>query len=102
MREQRTQQNRNCVAPTCQIGAHEYARLYGKRQKQLDAVISFADAGQRKRLFRVLCILTVKWATGDVPEECEFLFNAQLMFLKKEKDPTTKQIFLAMMSGLGL
>ena len=28
---------------------------------------------------------------GDLPEECRFLLNTQLMFLKKEKDPTTKQ-----------
>ena len=32
-----------------------------------------------------------KWATGDLPEECRFLLNTQLMFLKNEKDPTSKQ-----------
>ena len=46
---------------------------------------------QRRRLFRGLDILTIKWATGDLPEECRFLLNTQLMFLKKEKDPTLKQ-----------
>ena len=30
-------------------------------------------------------------ATGDLPEECRLLLNAQLMFLKKEKDPISKQ-----------
>ena len=39
---------------------------------------------------RGLDILTIKWATGDLPEECRFLLNTQMMFLKKEKDPTTK------------
>ena len=29
-------------------------------------------------------------ATGDFPEECRFLLDTQLMFLKKEKDPTSK------------
>ena len=29
--------------------------------------------------------------TGDLLEECRFLLNTQLMFLKKEKDPTLKQ-----------
>ena len=48
-------------------------------------------AGQRRRLFRGLDILTIKWATGDLPEECRFLLNTQLMFMKKEKDPTSKQ-----------
>ena len=52
--------------------------------------VSFAGAGQRRRLFRGLDILTVKWATGDLPEECRFLLNTQLMFLRKETDPTTK------------
>ena len=43
-----------------------------------------------RRLFRGLDILTIMWAIGDLPEECRFLLNTQLMFLKKEKDPTTK------------
>ena len=43
-----------------------------------------------RRLFRGLDILTIKWAICDSPEECRFLLNTQLMFLKREKDPTTK------------
>ena len=61
----------------------------GERQEHLDAIIAFAGPGQKRRLFRILDILTVKWATEHVPEERRFLLNAQLMFLKKEKDPTT-------------
>ena len=57
----------------------------GERQEHLDAIVSFAGAGQRRRLFRGLEILTIKWATGDLREECRFLLNTQLMFLKKEK-----------------
>ena len=63
----------------------------GERQEHLDAVVAFAGAAQRRRLFPGLDILTIKWATGDLPEECRFQLNAQLMFLKKEKDPTSKQ-----------
>ena len=63
----------------------------GERQEHLDAIVSFAGAGQRRRLFRGLDILTIKWAICDLPEECRFLLNTQLMFLKREKDPTTKQ-----------
>ena len=40
---------------------------------------------------RSLDILTIQWATGDLPEECRFLLNTQLMFLKKEKDSASKQ-----------
>ena len=39
-------------------------------REHLDAVISFAGAEQRRRLFRVLDILTVEWTTGDLPEGC--------------------------------
>ena len=58
----------------------------GERQEHLDTTISFAGAGQRRRLFR-----GPGWAAGDVPEECRFLLNTQLMFLKKEMEPTSKQ-----------
>ena len=39
---------------------------------------------------RVLDIRTVKWATDDLPEQCRFLLDTQLMLLKKEKEPATK------------
>ena len=55
----------------------------GERQEHLDAIVSFAGAGQRRCLFRGLDVLTIKWA---------FARNTQLMFLKKEKDPTTMQV----------
>ena len=45
-----------------------------------------------RRLFRELDILTIKWATGDLPEECRFLLNTHTMFLKKEKDPTSEAV----------
>ena len=76
------EQNRYRFGAVCQTVAYEH----------LDAVVSFAGAGQRRRQFRGLGILTIKWATGDLQEECRFLLNTQLMFLKKEKDPTSKQL----------
>ena len=33
----------------------------GERQEHLDAVVAFAGAGQKRRLFRILHIFTVKW-----------------------------------------
>ena len=62
----------------------------GERQEYLDAITAFVSAGQRRRLFRIPDILTVKWATGDLPEECRFLRKTQPVFLKSEKDSTTK------------
>ena len=45
---------------------------------------------EERRIFRGLDILTIKWAICDSPNECRFLLNTQVMFLKREKDPTTK------------
>ena len=41
-------------------------------------------------LFQGLDILTIKWAIGDLSEECQCLLNTQLMLLKMGKVPTTK------------
>ena len=49
-------------------------------------------------MFRVLDILPVKWATGDFPDECLFLFDTQIMFWKTGQAPTT-QIFLDTSGG---
>ena len=35
----------------------------------------------------MLGILSVEWAIGDILEECRFLLQTQLMFLKREKTP---------------
>ena len=61
-----------------------------ERREHLDTTIAFAGARQRRRRLRVLDALTVKWATGDLPEECRFLLDTQLMLLKTGKEPTTK------------
>ena len=85
MREQGRSKNRYRFAAPRQIVANECSWEHS------DAIVSFAGAGQRRRLFRGLDISTIKWGTGGLPEECRFLFNTQLIFLKKEKDPTTKE-----------
>ena len=64
----------------------------GECQEHLDAVIFLAGARHTMCLFQALDILTLKWATGDLPEVCRFLLNTQLMFLKKEKNTNTKNI----------
>ena len=40
----------------------------GDRQEHLDAVVDFWGAGQRRRLFRALDQLTIRWAIGDLPD----------------------------------
>ena len=62
------------------------SKLAPTRQEHLDAIVSFAGVGQRRRLFRGLGIIPNKWAIFDLLEECRFFLNTQLMFLNKEKD----------------
>ena len=47
---------------------------------------------RRGGCFGCSSFFAVKWATGDIPEECRFLLNTQLMFLKREKRPYHKKI----------
>ena len=86
----RPNQNRCRFAATCQSVACQCSWSHW-RTAGTPGCRRLAGAGQRRRLFRGLDILTIKWATGDLPEECRFLLNTQLMFLKKEKDLTSKQ-----------
>ena len=91
MREQARSKTGIASLPHVKLSPMSARGPTGGRQEHLDALVSFAGAGQRKRPFWCLDIPTIKWATGDLLEECRSLLNTQLMFLKKEKDPTTKQ-----------
>ena len=42
--------------------------------------------------FGVSTFFTIKWAMGDLPQECRFLLNRQLMFLKQEKGPSLEAV----------
>ena len=91
MREQRRNKTGITLLPHVKLAPMRAPGPTGGRQDHLDAIISFARVGQWRRQFRCIDILTIKLAIGDLPEECRFLLNTQLMFLKKEKDPTSKQ-----------
>ena len=41
------------------------------------SLVAFAGAGQRRRTIRVVDVLSVWWATGDLPEECPFRFSTR-------------------------
>ena len=91
MREQGRSRTGTASLPHVNLAPMSVPGPIGERQEHLDAIVSLVGAGQRRRLFRGLDILTITWATGDLSEECRFLLNMQKMFLKKEKDPTSKQ-----------
>ena len=48
------------------------------------------SASSRRRLFKAIDDLTVKWAIGELPEECRWLLNTQAMFLQKAREPECK------------
>ena len=75
MREQGRSKTGIASLPHVKLAPMSAPGAAGERQEHLDAIVSFAGAGQRRRLFRGLDILTIKWATGDLPEECRFLLN---------------------------
>ena len=62
----------------------------GDRQEHLDAITDFPGAGQRRKVFRALDTLTVRWAIGDLPDCCRWLLDTQLMFLRKERELVCK------------
>ena len=82
----RPEQNRYRFAATRQTVAYECSWSHWRTAETPGC----RRLHRRRRLFRGLDIVTIKWATGDLPEECRFLLNTQLMFLKREKDPTSK------------
>ena len=63
----------------------------GDRQEHLDDIMKSAGASQKRRLVRCLDDLTVRWATGNVPDSCRWLLNTQVLFLKKGQEPTSKE-----------
>ena len=63
----------------------------GDRQEHLDDILGGAGASQRRRLTRALDELTVRWATNQLPPACRWMLNTQVLFLKKEREPTSKE-----------
>ena len=61
MREQGRSKTGTASLPHVKMAPMSALGPRGDRQEHLDAVISFAGAGQRRRLFRGLDILTIKW-----------------------------------------
>ena len=68
MREQERSKTGTALLPHVKLAPVSAPGPTGERQEHLDVVISFAGAGQRRRLFRVLDILTVKWVDAAPPE----------------------------------
>ena len=91
LREQGRSKTGTASLPHIGLGTHECSRPCGRTIRTPGCChLLFAGVGQRRRLFRVLDLLTVKWATGYLPEECQLLLDTHLMLLKKEQNPTTK------------
>ena len=91
MREQGRSKTGTASLPHVKLSPTSAPGPTGDRQEHLDAPVSFAGTGQRRRLFWSLDILTIKWH-GRPPGSLRFLLNTQLMFLKKEKEPSSEAV----------
>ena len=87
----RPEQNRYRFAATRQTVAYERSWPYWRTAGTPGCHRFLRRCRPEETLVSGLDILTIKWATGDLLEECRFLLNTQLVFLKKEKDPRSKQ-----------
>ena len=90
---------RQANSESCGLPAIPWARLAAltapgpscKRQEHLDDIINGAGRSQRRRLTRALDELTVRWATNRLSHACRWMLNTQVLFLKKEKEPTCNE-----------
>ena len=92
MREQGRNMNRTGIAslPHVKLAPMSAPGPTGERQEHLHAIVSFAEPARGGACFGDSTFSTIKWATGDLLEECRIRFNTQLVFLKKKKDKTSK------------
>ena len=87
----RSKQIRDCVGAPRQTVANECSWPCWRTATTPGHHCLFRGSWSEEALVRCLDILTIKWVTADLSEECRILLNTQLMSLKKEKDPTAKQ-----------
>ena len=83
MKEANRQNNGKVSLPHVRLAAMCATGPSGERQEHIDDIVKFADVSQRRRLFRSIDVLTVRWAIGDLPEQCRCLLDTQAMFLQK-------------------
>ena len=62
----------------------------GERLVHLENVMSCTTIGVKRRFKRALDTLTVRWATGSLPDQCRWLLNTRVLFLRKDRDPVDK------------
>ena len=78
--------------PYVKMASLRAPRPSGDQQGDLDAVVEFAGAGQRRRrISRALAKLAVLWAVGVLPNSCRWPLNMQLLFLRKDREPECNQ-----------
>ena len=60
------------------------------KQEHLDDIMHGAGPAQKRRLVKAMDELTFRWATNTLPEACRWLLNTQILFLRKDREPTRK------------
>ena len=85
-----SKQNRYRFVAPRQTVTNECSWSYWRTAGTLACRRLFRRSRPEETLVRQLDIL--KWSTGDLLEECRFLLNTQLMFLKIEKGPNLEAV----------
>ena len=91
MKEVTRQRTGMAALPSVRLAPLSAPGPSGERQEHLDTICSFAGAGHRRRLFRAIDTLTIRWAIGNLPVSCRWLLNTQALFLRKGHEPACKQ-----------
>ena len=72
MREANKQREGKAMLPQVRIALMCAAGPSGERQEHLDDIVKFAGVSQRRRLFKAIDDLTIKWAIGSLPDQCRW------------------------------
>jgi len=59
----------------------------GERPEHLEDILNSTHTSAKRKLLRALDKLTVRWATGSLPDTCRWLLNTRVMFLRKDREP---------------
>ena len=70
MKETSRQRGEHASLPRVRLSPLNAAGPSGERQEHIDEIVKFTSISQRRRLFRAIDDLTVRWAIGDLTDEC--------------------------------
>ena len=92
LREQRRSKTGLGSLPHVKMAPMSVAGPTGERQVHLDAIVAFAGARRRRRMFEVLDVLTVNWATGRCTRRMSIHAQHAIRVLEERKRTHHKMV----------